>query len=74
MIRILLYTTLVFIVSCEEPVPVEDVYQSEIDKKEVIRQENARVDANGLNAVGCPPDDKKCAVEASQKLLDEMNE
>lgn len=65
---------ILFTVACKEPVPVEDVYQSDKDKTELERQEDARVGSDGLNAVGCPPDDRECAVAASQELLNEINE
>lgn len=60
--------------ACEEPVPVEDVYQSEKDRAEVERQEQARVGADGLNAVGCLPDDTACIAAKAQEALNELDD
>ena len=40
---------------------------------ELDRQAKARVDSDGLNAVGCAPNDKACAVKKSEDLLNEYN-
>jgi len=63
-----------FMSGCDEPVPVDDVYQNTNDQEEKNRQEKVRVGSDGLTATGCPSDDTKCLAEKSQQLLDEMEQ